>query len=153
MVEPPAWSVELRSRATLRKTLKLQFVDPSVAASALRATPGRLLAHPETFGLLFESLVVRDLRIYSPAEQGEVYGYRDNVGLEVDAVVERHDGTWIAVEAKLSPSAASVDRAAQSLLRLRSKVAARRAADLAGLLVVASVGAAYRRPDGVQVPR
>ena len=162
VVEPPAWSVELRSRATLRKTPKLQFVDPSLAASAmratpgrpaLRATPGRLLAHPETFGLLFESLVVRDLRIYSQAEQGEVYGYRDNVGLEVDAVVERHDGTWIAVEAKLSPSAASVERAAQSLLRLRSKVAARRAADLAGLLVVTSVGAAYRRPDGVQVPR
>ena len=152
VVEPqPAWSVELRSRATLRKTPKLHFVDPSLAASALRATPGRLLADPETLGLLFESLVVRDLRIYSQAEQGEVYCYRDNVGLEADAVVERNDGAWIAVEVKLSPSAASVDRAARSLLRLRSKVAARRAGDLAGLLVVTSVGAAYRRPDGVQV--
>ena len=152
VVEPqPAWPVELRSRATLRKTPKLHFVDPSLAASALRATPGRLLADPGTLGLLFESLVVRDLRIYSQAEQGEVYCYRDNVGLEADAVVERNDGAWTAVEVKLSPSAESVDRAARSLLRLRSKVAVRRAADLAGLLVVTSVGAAYRRPDGVQV--
>ena len=117
----------------------------------VRATPGRLLADAETLGLLFESLVVRDLRIYSQAEQGEVYCYRDNVGLEADAIVERNDGAWIAVEAKLSPSAESVDRAARSLLRLRSKVATRRAGDLAGLLVVTSVGAAYRRPDGVQV--
>ena len=77
--------------------------------------------------------------------------FADNVDPEADAVVERHDGAWIAVEVKLSPSAKSVDRAARSLLRLRSKVAPRRAAALAGLLVVTSVGAAYRRPDGVQV--
>lgn len=152
VVEPqPAWSVELRSRATLRKTSKLHFVDPSLAASSLRATPRRLLADPETLGLLFESLVVRDLRIYSQAERGEVYHYRDNVGLEADAIIERNDGTWIAVEVKLSPSLQSVERAAESLLRLRNKVARRRVADLAGLLVVTSIGAAYRRSDGVQV--
>ena len=116
-----------------------------------RATPGRLLADAEALGPLFESLVVRDLRIYSQAEQGEAYCYRGSVGLEADAVVERHDGAWIAVEVKLSPSAESVDQAARSLLRLRSKIATRHAADLAGLLVVTSVGAAYRRPDGVQV--
>ncbi|MXW94997.1 MAG: DUF4143 domain-containing protein [Acidimicrobiaceae bacterium] len=66
----PAWSVELRSRATLRKSPKIHFVDPSLAASSLRASPGRLLADPETLGLLFESLVVRDLRVYSQAETG-----------------------------------------------------------------------------------
>ena len=65
--------------------------------------------------------------------------------------MERHDGAWTAVEVKLSPSAESVDQAARLLLRLRSKIAARRAADLAGLLLVTSVGATYRRPDGVQV--
>ena len=70
--------------------------------------------------------MVRDPRIYSRAQQGEVYCFRDNVGLEAGAIIERHDGAWIAVEAKLSPSAASVDRAARSLLRLRSKVAALR---------------------------
>ena len=147
----PAWSVELRSRATLRKTPKVHFVDPSLAASSLRATPRRLMADPETLGLLFESLVVRDLRIYSQAETGSVYHYRDNVGLEADAIVERNDGAWLAVEVKLSPSPRSVDGAAASLLRLRDKVARRRADDLAALLVVTSTGAAYRRKDGVQV--
>ena len=107
----PAWSVELRSRATLRKTPKIHFVDPSLAASSLRATPRRLMADPETLGLLFESLVVRDLRIYSQAETGSVYHYRDNVGLEADAIVERNDGAWLAVEVKLSPSPRSVDAA------------------------------------------
>ena len=152
VVEPqPAWSVELRSRATLRKTPKIHFVDPSLAASTLRATPARLLADPETLGLLFESLVVRDLRIYVQALLAQVYHYRDNVGLEADAVIERNDGAWIAVEAKLSPSPRSVERAAQSLLRLRDKVARRRASELSALLVVTSAGAAYRRDDGVQV--
>ena len=152
VVEPqPAWSVELRSRATLRSTPKIHFVDPSLTASSLRATPRRLLADPETLGLLFESLVVRDLRIYSQAETGSVYHYRDNVGLEADAIVERNDGAWLAVEVKLSPSARSVDTAASTLLRLRDKVARRRADDLAALLVVTSTGAAYRRKDGVQV--
>ena len=95
--------------------------------------------------------MVRDLRVYSQAERGEVYHYRDNVGLEADAVIERNDGAWIAVEAKLSPSPQSVDQAAQSLLRLRHKVARRRVSDLAALVVVTSAGAAYRRSDGVQV--
>ncbi|MXZ98352.1 MAG: DUF4143 domain-containing protein [Acidimicrobiaceae bacterium] len=136
----PAWSVELRSRATLRKSPKIHFVDPSLAASSLRASPGRLLADPETLGLLFESLVVRDLRVYSQAETGSVYHYRDNVGLEADAVVERNDGAWLAAEAKLSPSPRSVDAAAASLLRLRDKLSRRRADDLAALLVVTSTG-------------
>ena len=147
----PAWSVEMRSRATLRKTPKIHFVDPSLAASALRATPRRLLTDPETLSLLFESLVVRDLRVYSQAETGSVYHYRDNVGLEADAIVERNDGAWLAVEVKLSPSPQSVDTAAATLLRLRDKVARRRTDDLAALLVVTSTGAAYRRKDGVEV--
>ncbi len=152
VVEPqPAWSVQMRSRATLRKTPKIHFVDPSLAASALRATPRRLLSDPETLGLLFESLVVRDLRVYSQVHTGSLYHYRDSVGLEADAVVERDDGAWLAVEAKLSPSPKSVSAAAASLLRLRDKVSARRAQDLATLLVVTSTGAAYRRKDGVQV--
>ncbi len=128
VVEPqPAWSVELRSRATLRNAPKLHFVDPSLAVSALGASPRRLLGDPETFGLLFESLVVRDLRVYSGAQRCEVYHYRDNVGLEADAVIERPDGAWVAVEVKLSASQRAVDAAARSLLRLRDKVASRRA--------------------------
>lgn len=149
--DQPAWSVTLRSRATLRKQAKRHFVDPSLAAFLLRASPQRLLGDPETLGLLFESLVVRDLRVYSAPLGGEVLHYRDDTGLELDAVVERHDGAWIAAEVKLSPAVEVVDRAAASLLRLRDKIGARRVQDMAGLMVVTSVGAAYRRPDGVHV--
>lgn len=151
MEDQPAWSAGLRSRATLRRTPKRHFVDPSLAASLLRASPARLIADPETFGLLFESLVVRDLRIYSQPEGGEVYHYRDDTGLEADAIVERDDGAWIAFEAELNPAPKVVDHAARSLLRLRNKVARRRVEQLAALVVVTSTGAAYRRPDGVQV--
>ena len=147
----PAWSVGLRSRATLRRAPKRHFVDPSLAASMLRATPERLLADPATFGLLFESLVVRDLRIYSQPDRGEVFHYRDDTGLEVDAVIERDDGRWMAVEVKLSPAPDVVDEAAKSLRRLRDKVAADRVEDLALLMVVTSTGSAYRRSDDVQV--
>ena len=147
----PAWSVGLRSRATLRRAPKRHFVDPSLAASMLRASPERLLADPKTFGLLFESLVVRDLRIYSQPDRGEVFHYRDDTGLEVDAIIERDDGAWIAVEITLSPASHVVDQAAKSLLRLRNKVAASRVQDLAALMVVTSTGPAYRRPDHVQV--
>ena len=152
VVEPqPAWSVELRSRASLRKSPKLHFVDPSLAASLLRATPARLMADMPALGSLFESLVVRELRILSQSLDADVYHYRDNVGLEADAVIERRDGVWIGVQAKLSPGRSAVDAAAASLLRLRDKVAHRRDADLAALLVVTSTGAAYRRTDGVVV--
>ena len=149
--DQPAWSVSLRSRATLRRAPKRHFVDPSLAASLLRASPERLLGDPETFGLLFESLVVRDLRIYSQTHRGEVFHYRDDTGLEADAVIERDDGTWMAVEVKLSPAKAVVDKAAKSLLRLRNKVSGSRADEMAALLVVTSTGPAYRRPDGVHV--
>ena len=152
VIEPqPAWSVEMRSRATLRKSPKLHFVDPSLAASLLRATPARLLSDLPALGSLFESLVVRDLRVHSQSVDAEVYHYRDNVGLEADAIVERRDGAWIGVQAKLNPTRSAVDAAAASLLRLRDKVARRRDADLVALLVVTSTGAAYRRPDGIIV--
>ena len=149
--DQPAWSVQLRSRATLRKSAKLHFVDPSLAAYLLRASPSRLLGDVATLGMLFESLVVRDLRVYSAPLRAEVFHYRDDTGLEADAVVERDDGVWMAVEVKLSPAPQAVESAARSLLRLRRKTAPERAANLAAMLVVTSAGAAYRRPDGVQV--
>ena len=149
--DQPAWSARLRSRATLRRSPKRHFVDPSLAAFMLRASPERLLADPETLGFLFESLVVRDLRIYSQADRGEVFHYRDDTGLEADAIVERDDGAWMAVEVKLSPAPEVVDKAAKSLLRLRNKMARAQLEDMAALMVVTSTGAAYRRPDGIQV--
>lgn len=152
MVEDqPAWSVSLRSKATLRREAKRHFVDPSVAAAMLRATPAHLLSDPAAFGCLFESLAVRDLRVYSQPERAMVFHYRDNTGLEADAIVERDDGTWIAAEVKLNPRPSAIDKAARTLLRLQDKMTRQRAVSLAALLVITSTGPAYRRPDGVQV--
>ena len=97
----PAWSPHLRSRTTLREAPVRHFVDPSLAVAALRATPARLTADLEFLGLLFESMVIRDLRVYAQAADAQVFHYREKEGLEVDAVVEAADGRWAAFEIKL----------------------------------------------------
>ena len=102
--DQPAWSPHLRSRTTLRTTPVRHFVDPSLATAALRVTPTRLLRDPEAFGLLFESMVVRDLRVYAQATDAEVFHYREKDGLEVDAIVEDGEGRWAAFEVKLGES-------------------------------------------------
>lgn len=149
--DQPSWPVHLRSRAVLRKAPKRHLVDPSLAAAALRASPEQLVSDIKTLGFLFESLVVRDLRVYSQPEQASVYHYRDSDDLEVDAIVARDDGAWLAVEIKLGHRSDTVDAAAASLLRLSDKVATSRRSDLAGLVVVTALGPAYRRPDGIHV--
>ena len=99
--DQPAWAPHLRSRTTLRTSPVRHLADPSLAVAALRATPERLLANLEYFGLLFESLVIRDLRVYAQPLEAEVFHYREKGGLEVDAVVETDDGRWAAFEVKL----------------------------------------------------
>ncbi len=148
--EQPAWSVRLRSKAPLRTSPKWHLTDPSLAAAALGADPARLIADTSTLGLLFESLVVRDLRILAQPLGGSVFHLRDATGLEADAIVEMPDGTWLGIEVKLGGGEA-VDAAANSLLRLRDKVDARRVDQIAGLVVVTATGYGYTRPDGVRV--
>ena len=148
--EQPAWSVRLRSRALLRRSPKRHLADPSLAAAALGADPGRLMADASTLGLLFESLVVRDLRILAQPLGGRVFHLRDTAGLVADAIVEFPDGRWLAVEAKLGGGNA-IDAAAQSLSRLTRKVSAERTEQLAALVVITAVGYGYTRPDGVRV--
>ena len=97
----PAWSPHLRSRTRLRTTPVRHLADPSLAVAALRATPQRLMDDLEYFGFLFESMVIRDLRVYAQAIEAEVFHYREKGGLEVDAVVETDDGRWAAFEVKL----------------------------------------------------
>lgn len=148
--DQPAWSVRLRSRSRLRSAPKRHFVDPSLAVAALRAGPGRLLADMGSLGLLFESLVVRDLRVYASAHDGEVLHYRDNTGLEVDAIVENGSGEWFAAEVKLGGTDA-IDEAASNLRRLRDRVDTAVVGQPAKLVVVTAFGYAYDRPDGVAV--
>ncbi len=152
VVEPqPAWSPRLRSRATLRRAPVRHFVDPSLAAAALRATPERLLGDLRFLGFLFESLVVRDLRIYAQPAEAEVFHYREKDGLEADAVVDAGDGRWAAFEVKLGER--WVDEGAENLLRLRERMRGNRDGygEPSALAVVIPGGAAYRRPDGVSV--
>lgn len=142
----PAWRPALRSRARLRAAPVRHLADPSLAATALGASPSRLLREIEWMGFLFESLVVRDLRVYAGALDGRLYHYRDSNGLEADAVVELPDGRWAAFEVKLGSSPAVVDAAAAGLIRLRSVVGG---APPVALGVVTGTGYSLVRPDGV----
>lgn len=149
--DQPAWSARLRSRSRLRRAGKRHFVDPSLAVAALGAGPERLRRDLGFLGLLFESLVVRDLRVYAGACDAEVYHYRDNTGLEVDAVLETAAGEWLAVEVKLGGDAA-IHEAAHSLLKLRDRVDPVAAGDPTKLIVVTAVGNyGHERRDGVAV--
>ena len=146
----PQWPTHLRSRATLRAAPKRHFVDPSLAAAAMGAGPARLLAELGALGVLFESLVVRDLRVYAQVNDARVYHYRDTANLEVDAIVQARDGSWLAAEVKLGGTGA-VEEAARSLRRLRDKVDTDRIGTPAKLAVITATGYAYDRPDGITV--
>jgi predicted AAA+ superfamily ATPase len=145
----PAWAPHLRSRSRLRQGPKRHFVDPSLAVASLRASPERLLSDMELFGLLFESLVIRDLRVYAQANDAEVLHYRDNTGLEVDAIVETQDGRWAAFEVKLGQSA--IDEASETLRRFVDRIDTRKCGTPQVLAVITGNGFSYVRPDGVAV--
>ena len=147
----PAWGPQLRSRSRLRGAPKRQLVDPSLAAAALSADPGRLLADLETLGFLFESLCVRDLRVYCQMMRAELSHYRDNTGLEVDTIIRQRNGEWMAAEIKLGGRAA-VEAAAASLVKLRDdRIDPTRVGDPRRLVVITATGFAYERTDGVAV--
>ena len=151
VIEPlPAWSTHLRSRATLRSTPKRYFADPSLAAAALRASPKALRAELPTLGLLFESLAVRDLRVYAQASRAEVRYYLDSNNLEADAIVTRGVGDWAAVEIKLG-AADAIASAVESLRRLRDKVDLQQAGEPSRLIVLTAVGRAFETVDDIAV--
>jgi uncharacterized protein len=147
--DQPPWEPHLRSRSILRKSRKRHFVDPSLAVSALGADPPGLLRDLNLLGFLFESLVVRDLRIYSQARRGEVRQFLDNKGLEVDAIVES-DGRWGAFEIKLGGDD-PIEEAAANLLKFAGDVDTKRSGEPSALGVIVAGGYGYVREDGVQV--
>lgn len=147
--DQPAWAPHLRSKSVLRSTAKRHFVDPSLAVAALRATPERLLADLNLFGLLFESFVVRDLRVYAQAADATVLQYRDNTDLEVDAIVETADGRWAAFEVKLGPGL--IDEGAATLLRFAERVDTTKCGRPVVLGVIVGTGYGYVRDDGIAV--
>lgn len=147
--DQPPWAPHLRSRSRLRSSPKRHFVDPSLAAAALRADPDYLMRDISWFGFLFESMVVRDLRVYAQATDASVYQYRDNTGLEVDAVVDAGPGRWAAFEVKLGTS--RIAAAARTLRRFADRVDISRCGEPAALGVIVHSGYAYTRSDGVAV--
>ena len=145
----PAWTPQLRSRTAIRTSDTRHLTDPAIAAYFLDAGPEDLVHDPETFGLLFESMVVRDLRVYAQTMDGHVCHYRDKNGLEVDAIVHLPRRRWGAVEVKLSDRWA--DDGAANLLKLRDKVDSDEVGEPAFMAVVTADGAAYTREDGIHV--
>lgn len=149
--ELPPFSPHLRSRSRLRQAPRQHFTDPSIAVAAIRSNPRQLRADFEYLGLLFESLVVRDLRIHAAPRDAELTQYRDNTGLEIDAVVQTAAGAWMPVEVKLGNAKSVIDAAAATLLKFAGRVDTAKMGEPANLLVVTATGYAYRRPDGVSV--
>ena len=146
-----AWNPNLRSKTAVRTADTRYFTDPSVAAAALGIGPDDLIADLATFGLLFETLAVRDLRVYADALGGDVFHYRDKTGLECDAVVHLRDGRYGLIEVKLGGDSL-IAEGVRTLTTLSSKIDVSKMREPAFLMVLTGVAPyAYRRTDGVMV--
>jgi predicted AAA+ superfamily ATPase len=145
----PAWSPNLRSKTAIRTTDKRHFVDPSIAVAALGIGPDDLLNDLNTMGLLFESMCIRDLRVFAEALDGTLYHYRDKSGLECDAVIHLRDGSYALIEAKLGGS--EIEEAARSLTTLKNKIDTDRMKPPSFLMILTATGYGYQREDGVYI--
>lgn len=147
----PAWNPNLRSKTAIRSADTRYYVDPSIAVAAIGAGPNDLIGDLKTMGFLFETLCVRDLRVFADALNGEVYHYRDKNGLECDAVVHLRNGSYGLIEIKLGGDKL-IEEGAESLKALRDKIDPEKMKNPAFLLVLTGLGDfAYRREDGVYV--
>lgn len=147
----PAWNPNLRSKSAIRSSDTRYYSDPSIACAALGLGPDDLINDLNTFGLLFECLCVRDLRVYTQALDGTVYHFRDKTGLECDAVVHLRNGSYGLVEIKLGGDKL-IDEGAKSLLTLKSRIDTTKMEAPSFMMVLTAVGDyAYRRTDGVLV--
>ncbi len=145
-----AWAPTLRSKTPLRNSAVWHLCDPSLSAAALEADEEALLSDLNTMGYLFESLCVRDLRIYMRSLDGNVYHYRDKTGLEADAILRKNNGEWAGVEVKLGGQK-RIDEGAANLLALAERVDCKKMSPPRFLMVVTGGQYAYTRPDGVHV--
>ena len=146
-----AWNPNLRSKTSIRTSDTRYFIDPSIAVAALGAGPNDLVNDLETFGLLFETMCVRDLRVYASSLNGNVYHYRDKSGLECDAIVHLRNGSYGLIEIKLGGEKL-IDEGAESLKTLASKIDDTRMKKPSFMMVLAGIAPyAFQRPDGVWV--
>ena len=146
-----SWNPNLRSKTAIRTSDTRYFVDPSIATAALGLGPNDLLNDLNTFGLFFETMCIRDLRIFADALEGQVYHYRDASGLECDAVIHLRNGAYGLIEIKLG-GAARIDEGAVNLNKLAEKIDTEKMKKPAFKMVLTGIGDfAYCRKDGVLV--
>lgn len=146
-----AWNPNLRSKTAIRTSDNHYFIDPSIAIAALGASPNDLLNDLETMGLMFETLAVRDLRVYADALDGQVYHYRDKKGLECDAVIHLRNGSYGLIEIKLGGDDL-IDEGAKSLIELAADIDTTRMKSPTFMMVLTGIGDfPYQRDDGVIV--
>ena len=143
----PVWSASLRSKTAIRTTPKRYFTDPSAACVLLGASKEKLFSDFNTFGLLFESLAVRDLRVYADSLNGHVFYYRDKHGNEVDAIIELPDGRWGAIEIKMG--SLEDDAAAKNLIKFKKSVNTEKMGEPSFLAIITASQIAHQRDDGV----
>ena len=149
--DSPAWNPNLRSKTAIRSADTRYFVDPSIGAASLGLGPEDLLADLKTFGVIFENLCIRDLRIYAEVLDGSVFHYRDSNNLECDAVIHLRNGLYGLIEIKLGGDML-IEEGAATLKKLESKLDTDRMNKPSFLMVLTGVGGyAFRRPDGVYV--
>ena len=146
-----AWNPNIRSKTAIRTSDTRHFVDTSIACRALNISPNDLLNDLNSFGLFFEDFAVRDLSIYATTFDGEIRHYRDNSGLECDAVLHLPNGDWAAIEIKLGGDKL-IEEGAASLNRLKTKLAEKsNEKSPSFMMIVTAFGPLYRRPDGIYV--
>jgi predicted AAA+ superfamily ATPase len=149
--ETESWTPKLRSKTAIRTTSTKYFVDPSIATAILDANPNDLIQDLNTFGLLFENLVIRDLKIYTQSLDGNVYNYRDKSGLEVDAVIHLNDGRWGLIEIKLGGETL-INEGALTLTKLKEVIDQDKMNKPAFLAIITATDSfAYKREDGIYV--
>lgn len=147
----PSWNPNLKSKTAIRTTDTRYFTDPSIATASLGIGPNDLINDLKTFGLIFETLCIRDLRVYSEAIDGTVYHYRDKTGLECDAVVHLRNGSYGLIEIKLGGDNA-IAHATETLTKLASKIDEQKMGTPKFLMVLTAVGPyAYKRADGIWI--
>ena len=147
----PAWNPNMRSKTAIRSSDTRYYIDPSIAVAALGLGPDDLVNDLHTFGFLFETLCIRDLRIYADSLGGEVYHYRDKDGLECDAVIHLRNGKYGLIEIKLGGDTL-IEEGARNLKAMEEKIDTDKMNTPSFLMVLTGVGNyAYRRKDGVFV--
>lgn len=149
--ETESWTPKLRSKTAIRTTSTKHFVDPSIATAILDANPNDLMQDLNTFGLFFENLVIRDLKIYTQSLDGNVYNYRDKSGLEADAVIHLNDGRWGLIEIKLGGETL-INEGALTLTKLKEVIDQDKMNKPAFLAIITATDSfAYQREDGIYV--